>query len=124
MKTYGQELILDLHSCDSSTFNRKSIRQYFKQLCDLIDMEPAKLVWWDYYNEPELYKAAPPHLKGTSAVQFIKTSNIVIHTLDTLGRVYLNIFSCKDFSDIKARDFSIEFFVCKKLAQCRAIERI
>jgi len=51
-----------------------------------------------------------PHLKGTSAVQFIETSNIVIHTLDILESVYLNIFSCKDFNADAAAKFSAEWF--------------
>ena len=38
------------------------------------------------------------------------TSNITIHTLDLMGNVYLNIFSCKDFDAKKAADFSRKFF--------------
>ena len=38
---YGLELILDLHGCNPSTFNRESISKYFKRLCDLIDMKPG-----------------------------------------------------------------------------------
>lgn len=38
-KPYGKELILDLHQCDPSTFDRESIESYFEQLCDLIEME-------------------------------------------------------------------------------------
>jgi len=82
MENYGVELILDLHDCDPSTFTRKSIRKYFNELCVLIDMEKGKLTWWDDLYTPEGEKETEPHLVGTSAVQFIKTSNITIHTLD------------------------------------------
>ena len=92
MKSYGKELIIDLHGCDASTFNRKSIRKFFKELCVLIDMERCKLSFWDDYDVPPEEQEHEPHLKGTSAIQFIKTSNIVIHTLDILENVYLNIF--------------------------------
>ncbi len=76
----------------------------------MIDMERCELFWWDDYGLPEEEKQTQPHLKGTSAVQFIMTSNITIHTLDLMGNVYLNIFSCKDFDTKKAADFSRKFF--------------
>jgi len=109
-KNFGKELIIDLHNCDNSAFTRKSIRKYFKELCELIDMQRENLFWWDYKNDLEAYEKAPKHLKGTSAVQFIKTSNITIHTLDELGCVYINIFSCKEFCVKKTLNFTKEWF--------------
>ncbi len=110
MKHYGKELILDLHNCDPVTFTRIVIEKYFEELCDLIDMERETLHWWDYEDFPEEYKKAPPHLKGISAIQFIKTSNIIVHTLDELKRIYVNIFSCKDFNAKVARVFTEKTF--------------
>ena len=110
MKNFGKELIIDLHECNSEKFTRHHINEFFKGLCKEIDMVACKQAWWDYTNDAEAYNKAPDHLKGTSAVQFIMTSNITIHTLDVTKNVYLNIFSCKDFSDIDAMVFSIEFF--------------
>ncbi len=95
---YGSELIVDVHSCTSSApFYREGIRDFFNKLCQKLDMEKGDLHFWDYEGEPEEYAKAPPHLKGISAIQFITTSNITIHSLDDLRQVYLNIFSCKDF---------------------------
>jgi len=110
MKPYGIEIIIDLHNCDPATFTRKSIRNYFKQLCELIDMKHEKLCWWDDLHTPAEEKETEPHLVGTSAVQFIKTSNITIHTLDIMKRAYINIFSCKDFDDSVAVEFSEKWF--------------
>ena len=76
----------------------------------MIDMERCELFWWDDYGLPVEEQQTEPHLKGTSAVQFIMTSNITIHTLDLMGNVYLNIFSCKDFDTKKAKNFSRKFF--------------
>ncbi len=39
MDEYGIELIMDLHACDPKMFNKISLTQYFKKLCDLIKME-------------------------------------------------------------------------------------
>ncbi len=122
MKPYGKELILDMHECDSSTFTRKSIRNFFTELCDLIEMKRSRLVWWDDYGVPQEEHETEPHLKGTSAVQFIETSNIVIHTLDILESVYLNIFSCKDFDANVATEFSQEWFK-GKIVNSHVVER-
>ena len=109
-KNYGKELILDLHNCNPEKFNRETLERYFKELGELIDMQRAELFWWDDHGLPPEEHQTEPHLKGTSAVQFIMTSNITIHTLDILKNVYLNIFSCKDFDADIAKDFSENFF--------------
>ena len=123
MRIYGKELIIDIHNCDSSTFTRKSIRKYFKLLCEKIDMKAEKLCWWDDHGvEPELQQTEP-HTKGTTAVQFILTSNITIHTLDMLENVYINIFSCKEFDADVAMKFSEEWFK-GKMVNSHIIERL
>lgn len=123
MKYYGKELIMDLHECDSSTFNRKSLKKYFKELCIEIDMKRAKLCWWDDHGVAPEEQQTLPHLKGTSAVQFIMTSNIVVHTLDLLGAVYINIFSCKDFDADTAKKFTEKWFK-GKIVSSHEINRI
>ncbi len=110
MKNYGKELILDLHNCDPSIFNRKDIEDYFIELCELINMQREDLHFWDDEGVPEEEKETLPHLKGTTAIQFIKTSNITIHTLDLMKNVYLNIFSCKDFNVDLVANFSEDWF--------------
>jgi S-adenosylmethionine/arginine decarboxylase-like enzyme len=64
-----------------------------------------------------------PHLKGTSAIQFITTSNITIHTLDLLGAVYLNIFSCKEFEAEVVKEFSENWFKGKTIGFHEIIRR-
>jgi len=110
MKHYGKELILDLHDCDAKLFNRKNITQYLVQLCKEIDMKRETLHFWDYVGEEKEYEKAPDHLKGTSAVQFISTSNITIHTLEVLKKVFINVFSYKDFDVTKVVKFSAKYF--------------
>jgi S-adenosylmethionine/arginine decarboxylase-like enzyme len=109
-KPYGYELIVDLENADVSKFNRNDIEDFLVDLCEIIDMKRANLHWWDYDGEPEEKAKAPAHLKGTSAVQFITTSTIVIHTLDDLKKVFIDIFSCKHFEPQPAQDFCVKFF--------------
>lgn len=108
---YGKELVLDLHDCDPATYdNREKIEAFVEHLCDLIHVEPAQLNFWDYAGRPTEYEAADVRWKGTSAVQFILTSNITIHTLDVLRCVYLNVFSCDTFNADVVEAFAIKTF--------------
>jgi S-adenosylmethionine/arginine decarboxylase-like enzyme len=122
---YGQELILDIHECNIEKFNRKDIENYLLELCDdIIDMERADLHWWDYEDDDqEDYDSAPSHLKGTSCVQFITTSTIVIHTLDDLKKMFINVFSCKEFDANKVVDFTTNYFGGKIITK-KVVNRI
>ena len=120
---YGKELIMDLYECDVKKFTREYIEKWLKELCKLIGMQRADLHWWDYKGEKE--KDIPydqPHLVGTSAIQFITTSDIVIHTLDMLGECYINIFTCKEFDAESARRFTMRWF-CAKVSRSQVIAR-
>jgi len=122
-KPYGYELIMDLHGCDVSKFNRTSLDNYFEKLCKAIDMKRADLHFWDDEGLPPEKRQTLPHTKGTSAVQFILTSSVVVHTLDILEAVYINIFACKPFERKVAEELTKEWFGANG---CRAhfIERI
>lgn len=107
---YGFELLLDLHGCNAELFSRAHIDQYFTDLCKLIGMEKCDVHFWDDFGVPEEERQTLPHTKGTSAVCFILTSSIVVHTLDLLRSVYVNIFSCKFFEPDLAAEFTTERF--------------
>lgn len=106
--SYGYELIIDLHECGPTRFNAAGVEQFCKKLCALIDMKREDFHIWA--SRPQDYATEPPHLYGTSAVQFITTSSLVIHTLPKLRAAYINIFSCKAFDPISALMFTAEFF--------------
>ena len=110
MDAYGKELILDLRGCDTRRFSREELERFFAQLCDLIGMERCDLHFWDDLGVSEEEQQTDPRTKGTSAVQFILTSTIVIHTLDLMKAVYVNIFSCKEFDTDSAEKFTADWF--------------
>jgi len=112
-EAYGFELILDLHDCNPSKFTRAHLDQYFTKLCDLIDMEKSEVHFWDDVGVPPGEQQTSPQTKGTSAVCFIITSTIVVHTLDLLEAVYVNIFSCKSFDPDVAQEFTKKWFDAK-----------
>lgn len=107
---YGYEVLIDLHKCDPRTFNRRSIDGFFTELCNAIDMDRCETHFWDDIGVSKEEQQTEPHAKGTSAVCFILTSTIVIHTLDLLGAVYVNIFSCKEFDPDVATQCTEEWF--------------
>lgn len=113
-KPYGYELIIDLQGCDVSKFTRRKLKLFFKELCELIQMQRCKLYFWDAIGIPIEKQQLSPHAEGISAVQFILTSSIVIHTLDLSKSVYINIFSCKSFNEKIALDFSKKWFSSTK----------
>lgn len=108
-QAYGHELILDIHDVGIDV-TRNTIEEFARELCRLINMIPEDLHFWDYEDEPEEYAKAPDHLKGISAIQFLRTSNITIHSLDVLNAVYLNIFSCSSFNSDDVIPFVEQFF--------------
>ena len=119
---YGYELILDLHGCDSTLFNRQHIDTFFTDLCKLIDMTRCEVHFWDDVGVPPADQQTLPHTKGTSAVCFILTSSIVIHTLDLLCAVYVNVFSCKSFDPQPVASFTSRWFRATTHS-CHFVER-
>jgi len=99
-----------LHGCDIAMFTRRGIKRFCRELCELIDMERCDLHFWDDVGLPKAERQTRPKTKGTSAVQFILTSTIVIHTLVLMGAAYVNIFSCKDFDADEATRFTTKWF--------------
>src|SRR4051812_46020926 len=83
-ENYGLELLLDLKGCNPDQMGRDRIATYFEELCRKIDMRRhGEPVFWEDWS-------GTPHLHGTSAIQFIETSNVVCHALPLLKAVYVN----------------------------------
>lgn len=108
MAPYGHELIIDLYDCEVDEMTRKGVKVYCERVCSIIDMVREDFHIWA--SDPKNYETDPPHLHGVSAVQFITTSSLVIHTLPKMRRVYINLFSCKPFDASDALKFTAEYF--------------
>ena len=104
---WGQSLYLDLHGCDKDKFTRNNLQKFCKGLCDEIEMEQCGKAMVKRFGEGKL--------RGNSALQFIKTSSITIHTDEFFNRVFIDIFSCKRFNRYKAKAFCKRFFSSKKI---------
>lgn len=103
----GQLTIIDLKECDEALVrDRKALAGFGKELCKIIKMKP--------FGEPIVKRFGKGKLRGYSSVQLIETSNITVH-LDEFGqKAFIDIFSCKDFDPVAARDFSKVYFKARK----------
>lgn len=107
--SYGKELIIDLHDCNVDWFTKDHLRQYFEDLAELTKMELVGDPQWFTMEDLPSDAVNSPHLNGISVVQFISTSNFTIHALYD-GRMYLNVFTCKDFDPELVLDFTTSYF--------------
>lgn len=110
IKPYGKELILDLHDCDSITFRRSVIEEFMTKCCEIMEVEQCDLHFWDDFDSHPEECQTDPKTKGTTAIQFLLQSNITIHTLDLLEKVFINFFSCKKFSSEDLVYLTVETF--------------
>jgi len=108
--SYGKSMVIDLEGCDTGKFNREDLEHFFMLLTMCLGMERGDLCWWDDVGVPEDEKQTDPRTTGTSAVQFILTSSIVVHTLDLTGQVFIDIFTCGELDDVDVRIVVAEFF--------------
>jgi S-adenosylmethionine/arginine decarboxylase-like enzyme len=93
MGYWGKHLIIDAKGCDIQRSNDPEyIKHFTKELVRVIEMTA--------FGEPQLVHFADVTDKaGWTVIQLIETSNIIGHFLDHNGDLYLDVFSCKDFSE-------------------------
>jgi S-adenosylmethionine/arginine decarboxylase-like enzyme len=104
MNYWGKHLVLDARGCNIDKSNDPEyIKEFVKELVKTIDMVP--------YGEPQVVHFADGGDKaGWTVIQLIETSSIVGHFLDHNGDLYLDVFSCKDFSAMTVQSLLDEWF--------------
>jgi S-adenosylmethionine decarboxylase len=107
---YGRELIINLYGCNLKIIsNGEKIKQFAKELCEVIDMKPYGKPYVPYFGLKK------ENTKGYSLLQFIETSSITGHFSESEKAAYINIFSCQDFDVDKAKSFTKDFFEAKDM---------
>jgi S-adenosylmethionine/arginine decarboxylase-like enzyme len=87
-------LCLDLSKCDKWTIsNEQHIKNFIDYLVEKIDMVAYGNPMVAHFATHDIDKA------GYSFCQMIETSNICGHFVDKNGNAYIDIFSCKPFSN-------------------------
>ena len=104
MQSWGKHVILDIKGCNLARATDPEYLKFFtKELVRVIEMVA--------YGEPQaVHFADNTDLAGWTIVQLIETSSIIGHWLDINGDVYLDIFSCKDFDENRAKSLIEQCF--------------
>ena len=101
---WGVSSSIDIYGCDPALIrDEKLIKQYVKELVDLIEMKtfgPCHVV---HFGEDE-------KVAGFSMFQLIETSCISGHFANKTNSAYIDIFSCKEYDISDAAEFSQNFF--------------
>ena len=106
---YGQECIIDLHGVPIELFTNKIVDDFAKQLVEKIGMRAGPAHSWGSVGDEGKYKEHPKK-DGLSHIQFLWESSIVIHALDEIQKVFINVFSCKKFDSNIVKEFALETF--------------
>jgi S-adenosylmethionine/arginine decarboxylase-like enzyme len=99
---YGKHLIVTAKRCNEKLLDKEAIAKFMTELVDRIDMVA--------FGHPIVERFGGGVEVGISAVQLIETSAIVIHTNDQARDMYLDVFSCKTFSEDDALGFVQKVF--------------
>lgn len=117
-KSYGMELIVDLHDCDlGANVSKKRAEDFIIKVCDMTKMHRhGRPLWW-------VQKSKIPFWHGTSVLQFIKTSSIVMHLLPKMHAVYINVFTCKPFDPKEVVKFAKTYWKAGRIASNTVVIR-
>ena len=106
---WGLLSCIDLYDCDGKIIrNADKIRQFVKELCDLIKMKRFGETQVVHFGEDE-------RVAGYSMTQLIETSLISGHFANLTNTVYLDVFSCKLYDPQVVSDFAKAFFKADRL---------
>jgi S-adenosylmethionine decarboxylase len=101
---WGLLSCIDLYDCSPEIIrNEQNIRQFVRQLCDLIEMKRFGETQVVHFGEDD-------RVAGFSMTQLIETSLISAHFANLTNTTYLDVFSCKLYDPQTVADFAKEFF--------------
>lgn len=108
---YGYELVLELFDCDLKRLtSKKYIQEFVDGMCKTIGMEKHGPLHAERYMGGGIWG------KGFSFFQFITTSSITGHFIETDRTAFINVFSCNTFNVKKADSFARKFFRAKRFS--------
>ena len=107
---WGRWCGFDLSDCPLDLISdRGNIERYIVALCQELDFQR--------YGSPSMVRfGSRPEIAGISFTQMIETSLISGHMVEATGAVFIDIFSCAEYSPQHAEDLTRRFF---RPARCR-----
>lgn len=106
-KPWGFAASIDLKNCDLAKMTEvEYIKQFVKELYELIDRKRFGETVVVNFETKE-------RVTGFSMIQFIETSLISTHFANASRTIYLDVFSCKEYSSYKVAEFKKKKFGCE-----------
>ena len=100
---WGMMAVIDLQDCERARLaDPDTIRRFVPEVIEAIDMVRYGPLHIERFGEGEL--------EGWSAMQFIETSSLTIHTDEFGDRCYIDLFSCKPFEPELAAAIAVKHF--------------
>ena len=105
---WGLSSCIDLYECDLGLMqDAEAIREFVKQLCDLIKMKR--------YGETQVvHFGDDPRVNGFSMTQLIETSLVSAHFAEASRAIYLDVFSCAPYEPKDVAEFALKYFRGKR----------
>ena len=101
---WGLTVSIDLKNCNlDKMVDAEYIKQFVKDLCELIDMKR-------FGDTTVVNFGTNERVSGFSMTQLIETSLISAHFANVSKAIYLDVFSCKAFAPYKVAEFAKEKF--------------
>lgn len=101
---WGIAASIDIYECDPAKIRSADhIRQFVRDLCELIEMQRFGETQVVHFGEDE-------RVAGFSMVQLIETSLISAHFANQTNVTYLDVFSCKLYDPEVVRKFACDYF--------------
>jgi len=103
-KVWGIASSIDIYECEPELIRSADhIRNFVRELCDLIEMKRFGETQVVHFGEDE-------RVAGYSMVQLIETSLISAHFANQSNATYLDVFSCKPYDPEVVRQFACAYF--------------
>ena len=100
---------IDLFNCNAQKIrDKKSIKRYVDELCELIEMKQFGETQIVHFGEDE-------KVAGFSMIQLIETSLISGHFANKTNNAYIDIFSCKYYEPSVVVEFTKKFYEAKEV---------
>ena len=104
---WGKSTSINLFECDRKKLtDPNAIKIFIQRVIKKVDMKA--------HGPCHIERFGVGKLQGYSAIQFIETSSITVHCDEVGNRVFIDVFSCKNFDATRARNFAIKFFEAKR----------
>ena len=116
---WGHQILLDVYdlNCNGEFLNHTGyLRLFIKDLLKAVGMKA--------WGRPKIMRLTncADELSGTSIVQLLHTSSLVVHICDKTRTMYLDLFSCSDFHAAQVGAVIFKYFG-GTVSGCRVVDR-